>query len=49
MTIRLSEQEARDAIKQVEDETGLPTTDIVRFGAGKLMDALISEFAAQQI
>src|SRR5438445_468888 len=49
MTIHLSEQEARDAIKQAEDETGLPTTDVVRFGAGKLMDALISEFAAQQI
>jgi uncharacterized NAD-dependent epimerase/dehydratase family protein len=49
MTIHLSEQEAHDAIKQIEDETGLPTTDVVRFGAGKLMDALISEFAAQQI
>src|SRR5579859_6993964 len=43
-TFHLSEQEARDAIKQVEDETGLPATDVLRFGAGVLMDALIKHF-----
>lgn len=46
MTFGLSEQEARDALKQLEDETGLPATDVLRFGAGILMDALIKHFAA---
>jgi uncharacterized NAD-dependent epimerase/dehydratase family protein len=41
ITNHLSEQEARNAIKRVEDETGLPATDAVRFGAGRLMDALL--------
>jgi uncharacterized NAD-dependent epimerase/dehydratase family protein len=41
ITNHLSEQEARNAIKKVEDETGLPATDVVRFGAGRLMDALL--------
>src|SRR5215469_1181277 len=40
VTFGLSEQEARDALKQAEDETGLPATDVMRFGAGVLMDAL---------
>ncbi len=40
VTSHLSEQEARDELKRVEDETGLPATDALRFGAGKLMDAL---------
>jgi uncharacterized NAD-dependent epimerase/dehydratase family protein len=40
MTLHLSEQEARNALKQAEDETGLPATDVLRFGAGILMDAL---------
>ena len=40
VTFGLSEQEAKDAIKQAEDETGLPATDVLRFGAGILMDAL---------
>ncbi len=45
VTQGLSEQEARDAIKQAEDETGLPATDVWRFGAGVLMDALQKFFA----
>ena len=45
VTHNLSEQAARDAIKQVEDETGLPATDVWRFGAGVLMDALIHHFS----
>ena len=40
VTFGLSEQAAKDAIKQAEDETGLPATDVLRFGAGVLMDAL---------
>jgi len=46
ITNHLSEQEARDAVTKVEDETGLPATDVVRFGAGRLMDALSSHFAS---
>ena len=40
ITHPLAEQAAHDAIKRVEDETGLPATDVVRFGADVLMDAL---------
>ena len=46
MTFGMSEQEARDALKQAEDETGLPATDVMRFGAGVLMDALSRHFAS---
>jgi len=46
MTFGLSEQEARDALKQLEDETGLPATDVLRFGAGILMDALVKHFGS---
>jgi uncharacterized NAD-dependent epimerase/dehydratase family protein len=45
VTHRLGEQAARDAVKQAEDETGLPATDVWRFGAGVLMDALIHHFS----
>jgi uncharacterized NAD-dependent epimerase/dehydratase family protein len=36
----LDEHEARAAIAATEAETGLPTDDPVRFGAGKLLEAL---------
>jgi uncharacterized NAD-dependent epimerase/dehydratase family protein len=38
-TRTLSEAEARAAVAEAEDETGLPADDPVRFGAGKLLDA----------
>ena len=44
VTFGLSEQEARDALKEAEDETGLPATDVIRYGAGVLMDALSKYF-----
>ena len=44
MTFGLSEHEARDTLKQAEDETGLPATDVLRFGASVLMDALSMHF-----
>jgi uncharacterized NAD-dependent epimerase/dehydratase family protein len=46
VTNHLSEQEALSAIQQAEEETGLPATDIWRFGAGKLMDTLSKHFAS---
>jgi uncharacterized NAD-dependent epimerase/dehydratase family protein len=36
----LDDAEARRAIEETEAETGLPTTDPVRFGAGKLVDSI---------
>ena len=36
----LDEESARRAITEAEAETGLPADDPVRFGAGKLVDAL---------
>ncbi|MBV9689557.1 MAG: DUF1611 domain-containing protein [Ktedonobacteraceae bacterium] len=44
MTLGLNEQEARSAIKLAEDETGLPATDVWRFGTAVLMDALSARF-----
>ncbi len=46
ITHGLSEQKAREALKQAEDETSLPATDVIRFGAGILMDALSEHFSA---
>ena len=46
VTHRLSEQQAIDAIKRAEDETGLVATDTWRFGVGKLLDALEKHFEA---
>jgi uncharacterized NAD-dependent epimerase/dehydratase family protein len=37
-----SDEQARDACAQIEKETGLPTTDAVRFGAGPLLDAIVN-------
>ncbi len=37
----LDDDEARSAVEQAEAETGLPAADPVRFGAGKLLDAVL--------
>ncbi len=37
---RLPEAESHRAVESVERETGLPTTDVLRFGAETLLDAL---------
>ena len=36
----LSDAEAREAVRHAETETSLPATDVVRFGADKLVDAV---------
>jgi D-glutamate N-acetyltransferase len=41
VTLGLPEAEARRAIERVAAETGRPTTDPVRFGAGVLVDAVV--------
>lgn len=40
-TVGLSDQEADSTLKQIEDETGLPTADPVRQGADRLASALL--------
>jgi uncharacterized NAD-dependent epimerase/dehydratase family protein len=41
-TAALDDEDARRAIGEVGDETGLPTDDPVRFGAHRLLDALLA-------
>jgi D-glutamate N-acetyltransferase len=41
-TRRFGEEEARAAVTAAEDETRLPADDPVRFGAGKLLDAVLA-------
>jgi uncharacterized NAD-dependent epimerase/dehydratase family protein len=41
-TSQVSEDEARQAIAAAEVETGLPADDPVRFGAGKLLEAVLN-------
>lgn len=41
-TRRMTEAEAQAAIRQAEQETGLPATDAVRYGADKLFDAIVA-------
>ena len=41
-TRRLDEEEARAAVAAAEAETGLPADDPVRFGAAKLVDAVLA-------
>jgi uncharacterized NAD-dependent epimerase/dehydratase family protein len=45
-TARLGEDEARRALAQAEDEVGLPADDPVRFGAGRLLDAVLARLPA---
>jgi uncharacterized NAD-dependent epimerase/dehydratase family protein len=45
-TALLSDDEtARRAVTEVAEETGLPTTDVVRFGAEPLVDAVLADAA----
>lgn len=46
-TFHLNDSEARAAIQATEKETGLPCTDPVRYGPGKLLDAILR--AAQNV
>jgi uncharacterized NAD-dependent epimerase/dehydratase family protein len=48
-TRRLSESEARAALAAAEAETGLPADDPVRFGAARLVDAVLAAPQMQRI
>jgi uncharacterized NAD-dependent epimerase/dehydratase family protein len=41
-TSTVSEDSAREAIAAAEEETGLPADDPVRFGAERLLDAVLN-------
>jgi uncharacterized NAD-dependent epimerase/dehydratase family protein len=43
-----TEELAREAVEKTENETGLPTTDVIRFGAEKLVNAIIEFENSQQ-
>jgi uncharacterized NAD-dependent epimerase/dehydratase family protein len=45
-TSRLGEDEARAAIAETEQETGLVTDDLVRYGANRVLDAVLTVFEA---
>jgi uncharacterized NAD-dependent epimerase/dehydratase family protein len=40
-TVNLDENEAKDAIEKARQDTGLPCTDVIRFGADVLLDAVM--------
>ncbi|HEY9879340.1 MAG TPA: DUF1611 domain-containing protein [Leptolyngbyaceae cyanobacterium] len=42
-TGHLEDAEAKSAIAQVEKETNLPATDVIRFGADKLLDQVLAQ------
>ena len=47
-TAELSEDEARTAIKEAEEETGLPADDPVRFGSDKLGNAILNAVGSEK-
>ena len=41
-TAEMNDSDARDAVARTGRDTGLPTTDVVRFGVGSLLDAVLT-------
>lgn len=41
-TFHLGQEEAKEAIARTQEETQLPCTDVVRFGAGLILDAVLA-------
>ena len=40
---RLTDEQARAAVEQTQQQTGLPTTDVIRFGPHPLLDSILNE------
>ena len=40
-TTLMTDEAAKEFIKKTEEETGLPTTDVVRYGGDKIFSQLI--------
>ena len=38
----MNEKEANDIIKKIEEDTGLPSTDVIRYGGEKIFKELIN-------
>jgi uncharacterized NAD-dependent epimerase/dehydratase family protein len=38
----MSEEAAQAQIEEIESLTGLPTTDVIRFGTERLIDAILA-------
>jgi uncharacterized NAD-dependent epimerase/dehydratase family protein len=47
-SIGLTPDQSEQAARQIESETGLPAVDALLFGAGKLVDAVVSHFEVAQ-
>ena len=45
----MDEEQARAAVLGAEEETGLPVTDVVMFGAGKVVEAIILELQRYKV
>jgi uncharacterized NAD-dependent epimerase/dehydratase family protein len=45
-TMNLDDEPAREAVRRTEEETGLPADDPVRFGAARLVDAVLARVPA---
>ncbi len=45
VTQGMSDEQAKHAVRQIADETGLPTADVWRFGTDVLLDALLSQLS----
>ena len=40
-TVQMENNEALEMIKKVEENTGLPSTDVIRYGGDKIFDELL--------
>ena len=40
-TVEMSDNEAKEFIKNIEKTTGLPATDVIRYGGEKIFNQLI--------
>ncbi|MFQ6618267.1 MAG: DUF1611 domain-containing protein, partial [Fidelibacterota bacterium] len=47
-TEALEEQKVRTEIERIESELHIPTTDVVRYGPDKLVNAIIEHFAEEE-
>ena len=44
-TYNLPEDKSREIIKEIQKDTGLPTTDPIKYGTGNIIDAMLNYFA----
>ncbi|MGC9669704.1 DUF1611 domain-containing protein [Planosporangium sp. 12N6] len=49
VTRSVSDADARAALARIEEDTGLPTTDVLRYGPARLLDAVLAGPAAGEV